>query len=514
MISKREVFFYSKDILIKNTPLLIKNIIYEMKIINYFIKVALVLSIAYLSLPYTSVAQNNISIEQKAILDSIASNPTGMIYFFDGKKISEKDMYLKGIKGELSSISGIGANAGKKAIKKYGEYYRNGVIFFNKREVIFPPAVTYKGINTLFKKVTNKRELDKGGFVLRGTIAESYNGKPIMLFLLDENVIKVVDTAFIQNGRFEFYGKEYLNDIGLLSIGNYPDKVISQTVFLDKGIIYVSLDNNRIGGTYLNNLYQSYIDTNSRLKKELQIANLEKNNNFVKRGSPLEKKHIEIGKYTVSFKKNNINNLVGQYFFENEAGKTLSEGIAYPSTNMADSAFFIVYNCTTEKYKQKRWINEYLLRLEDTRDKQLTQSHLKNKLFTDFTLKDINGKERKISQYIGKSKYVVLDFWASWCGACIGSIPDMIKIYNKYDNKTLQIIGISLDTDLSSWKKALNKYQLPWIQLISGNENLNKKLNDAYGFIGIPYWVLLDDTGKIVDYGSSAQMLEIKKLND
>lgn len=170
---------------------------------------------------------------------------------------------------------------------------------------------------------------------------------------MDEDKIVGVDTALINDGKFQFSGKEYLNDIGILSIGNYPEKVIYQPVFLEKGNISVSMDEKKLGGTNLNDLYHSYNYRMNKYTNEFQeISKLDKNKNYVKPGSPKDKKHIEIGIYSVNLKKNNINNLVGQYFFEKEAGKIIFEGVAYPSKSMMDSAFFIVYNVAPEKYKQ------------------------------------------------------------------------------------------------------------------------------------------------------------------
>ena len=127
---------------------------------------------------------------------------------------------------------------------------------------------------------------------------------------MDEDKIVGVDTALINDGKFQFSGKEYLNDIGILSIGNYPEKVIYQPVFLEKGNISVSMDEKKLGGTNLNDLYHSYNYRMNKYTNEFQeISKLDKNKNYVKPGSPKDKKHIEIGIYSVNFKKNNINSI-------------------------------------------------------------------------------------------------------------------------------------------------------------------------------------------------------------
>jgi thiol-disulfide isomerase/thioredoxin len=123
---------------------------------------------------------------------------------------------------------------------------------------------------------------------------------------------------------------------------------------------------------------------------------------------------------------------------------------------------------------------------------------IKNKTrFGYFEFKTPQGEARKLSDYVGKSDYVIIDFWASWCGPCIAEMPFLKKAYEKYKDKGLEIIGISLDNSKPAWEKALKKIDAPWIHL-SDLQGSNPKLIEAYHFQSIPHTLILDKTGKII----------------
>ena len=110
----------------------------------------------------------------------------------------------------------------------------------------------------------------------------------------------------------------------------------------------------------------------------------------------------------------------------------------------------------------------------------------------EFTLKDINGKDFSLSSL--KGKYVILDFWGSWCGWCIKGIPDLKKAYEKYKGQ-LEIVGIDCNDTEEKWKAAVEKHDLPWIHV--RNES-NPDVTLLYGIEGFPTKIILDKEGNIV----------------
>jgi len=114
----------------------------------------------------------------------------------------------------------------------------------------------------------------------------------------------------------------------------------------------------------------------------------------------------------------------------------------------------------------------------------------------DFTLPDSTGlKNYTLSKYRGQ--YVLIDFWASWCGPCKGEIPFLKQAYSTYHSKGFEIISVSLDSKREAWLAALRQFAMPWIH-ISDVKGFNSIVNDLYHVPSIPKTLLLDKTGKII----------------
>ena len=132
--------------------------------------------------------------------------------------------------------------------------------------------------------------------------------------------------------------------------------------------------------------------------------------------------------------------------------------------------------------------------------------------YIDFEMETPDGKLVKVSDFVSKNKYTLIDFWASWCGPCHGEMPTIVKAYDEFHSKGLEIVGVSLDIDKTDWVKAISEMNMLWPQMsdLKGWESAGAQL---YGVRSIPANVLVNQQGKIVAQDLRGEHL-LRKLGE
>jgi len=119
------------------------------------------------------------------------------------------------------------------------------------------------------------------------------------------------------------------------------------------------------------------------------------------------------------------------------------------------------------------------------------------KKFLDFTQNDPDGNPVTLSSLVGEN-YLLIDFWAAWCGPCRAENPNVVAVYNDYKDKGFDVLGVSLDKDRNDWLKAIEDDKLTWTQVSDLNYWKNEA-SKAYGINAIPSNLLLDKDGIIIE---------------
>ena len=250
-------------------------------------------------------------------------------------------------------------------------------------------------------------------------------------------------------------------------------------------------------GKYFRKIYDARVQIDSLSQANVPDSTLQE---IV---TQLEKQSAEVKTYTNQFIEKSKSPVVTIFAL----GSFQSTGSQLGIQGFDQDEMERMINQTVKKYPD----HTGLLSIKKSFDQQKEKNAgLMGKQAPEIVLPDTEGKEVKLSSL--KGKYVLVDFWASWCKPCRVENPNVVAAYNKFNDKNFTILGVSLDQKKDEWLKAIQADQLDW-QHISDLKYWSSIVVPMYNIQGIPYNVLLDPEGKVIAENLRGAQLE-NKLNE
>lgn len=307
------------------------------------------------------------------------------------------------------------------------------------------------------------------------------------------------DSTYIMNGEFHFQGQIKYPALFEFRGLNYEEKrdYFRDQIFVENSTISMEQTNGKVHvvGSVSNDDRNVFFDKLRVVWNKFDaVLNMEE---YSHRDSlQLEKYFEEFKAAEIDFYTNNPDSYFTCYQLKNA---TIAGSKASKKMELSKKEISEIYGGLTDKIKNSAYgqaVKRFIAMPEIPKV---------GERFADFALPNVKGTQVKLSDFEGK--YILVDFWASWCSPCRGQNPKLQRLYEKNKSNNFEILGVSIDNDKDPWIKAVEKDKLTWINVLSEGGRTSE-VSQLYGINGIPDNILINPDGIIVKRNIKVDALE------
>lgn len=344
-------------------------------------------------------------------------------------------------------------------------------------------------------------EPEQGNVTIRGSVSGVDEAREIYLFKVNDKVIPFDTTEVNSSGDFEMISQ--VDEIGFYRLGfsqnqNYLSMVIAPDDEISVAGNYGGLEGKAdVEGSEETLVLQEYFASQSKfqntmdsLRREMQYA--QQNQNSINYRNALIQARMLEQSNEVRIKE-----------FLKDNGDQVAALAAL--THLSPEKDFELFDEVLNELQPKLENNPIYTKLKK-QISNLAQTQVGAEA-PDISMAGVDGEPIKLSSFRGK--YVLIDFWASWCKPCRIENPNVVRMYNEYKDKDFEIYGVSLDEERNKWLQAIEQDGIKWVQ-VSDLKGWNNEAAQTYNVNSIPETVLLSPEGEIIARGLRGRDLEEK----